>query len=184
MRKLLERLSEGEMDAVDAAMILGFTPSGVRKYLVDMVDAGVMVVLRHDGANGKYPGRAIYCLNVENQRAIASFRELLDSAPPLVEPTAVSPTNQARPTVPGSTIHTMDYDARYSIRTDTTVPARDATVALIFGAPPVHDSDPLVWVRTPKWEPPKAAWPDPKKIGKEPSTKTDEEDENEKEDAA
>ena len=65
MQKLIGELSTHEMLADEIAWFLKFSPSGARKYIRDLREAGVIELARYIEGTATYLGKAVYQISPE-----------------------------------------------------------------------------------------------------------------------
>ena len=73
MQKLIGELSLHEMLADEIAWFLKFSPSGARKYIRDLREAGVIELARYIEGTATYLGKAVYQLTPDPER-VRAFR--------------------------------------------------------------------------------------------------------------
>jgi hypothetical protein len=89
MQKLIAELTQHEMLADEIAWFLKFSPSGARKYIRDLREAGVIELSRYVEGTATYLGKAVYQLTPDPER-IAAFLAAIaqpkrEGAPPRKE---------------------------------------------------------------------------------------------------
>lgn len=77
LRKLVAELSARDMLADEVASLLKFSPSGARKYIHDLREAGVIDLARYIDATATYPGRPVFQISPDSER-VAQFLASLD----------------------------------------------------------------------------------------------------------
>lgn len=129
-KALIAEFSTREMLADDICRFLGYTPSGGRKYIKNLRDAGVIELARYIDSTASYLGKAVYCLTAD-QGVVDSFIALLaeprDTKP---APASGKPRRQA---ISGRHFHIMADDTHFQIRAHRGPVARDPLVAALFG---------------------------------------------------
>jgi hypothetical protein len=71
MQKLIGELSTHEMLADEIAWFLKFSPSGARKYIRDLREAGVIELARYIEGTATYLGKAVYQISPDPERVKA-----------------------------------------------------------------------------------------------------------------
>jgi len=71
MQKLVAELQNHEMLADEIAWFLKFSPSGARKYIRDLREAGVIELARYIEGTATYLGKAVYQLTPDAERVQA-----------------------------------------------------------------------------------------------------------------
>ena len=86
MQKLIGELSLHEMLADEIAWFLKFSPSGARKYIRDLREAGVIELARYIEGTATYLGQAVYQLTPDPERVKAFLAAIVqpkrEGAPP------------------------------------------------------------------------------------------------------
>lgn len=129
---LIKALGAGEMAVFDIACLFGCSVSGARKYIRELVSAGIVTRLPYEGSYGALRQGLTYQLTASSAETQAYLRWMAaqvagceaSSAPP-----ARAPAAQALPSV----LHIMADDQHYTIRRRSQPPKRDPLVAALFG---------------------------------------------------
>ncbi len=137
MQKLIAELSMHEMLADEIAWFLKFSPSGARKYIRDLREAGVIELARYIEGTATYLGKAVYQLTPDPER-IATFLAAIaqpkrEGAPPRKERPGVREQAMAGS---GRHFHILADDTHYAIRVNRGPVMRDPLVAALFGSAP------------------------------------------------
>lgn len=131
-RKLISELAKREMMADEICFFFGYSPSGVRKYIRALREAGVIELAGYAEGTAAYLGKAVYRLTPDADR-ISAFLELLDHGDTPQTTARVGNSRIKHP--PGSgRLHIMDDDTYYRIKPEPVVCRRDELVAALFGA--------------------------------------------------
>lgn len=83
---LLTELKQRDMRRDDMCQYLGFSPSGVRKYVTYLRAEGVMQITRYEDGTDAYIGVPVYGLSPDRARVDAFLEELATN--PVPEPRA------------------------------------------------------------------------------------------------
>ena len=94
MQKLIGELSMHEMLADEIAWFLKFSPSGARKYIRDLREAGVIELARYIEGTATYLGKAVYQLTPDPERVRAFLAAIVQ--PKREGATAQGPSGPAR----------------------------------------------------------------------------------------
>jgi DNA-binding Lrp family transcriptional regulator len=137
MQKLIGELSMHEMLADEIAWFLKFSPSGARKYIRDLREAGVIELARYVEGTATYLGKAVYQLTPDPER-IAAFLAAIaqpkrEGAPPRKERPGLREQAMAGS---GRHFHILADDTHYAIRVNRGPVMRDPLVAALFGSAP------------------------------------------------
>ncbi len=131
MRLLIVELGTREMLADDFCFFLKFSPSGARKYIRDLREAGVIELARYIEGTATYLGKAVYQITPVQLHIDAFLAEIAqphrDAAPRRAS------TGSPHTAGPGRHFHIMGDDVRYAIRVSRVKIARDPIVAALFG---------------------------------------------------
>ena len=136
MQKLIAELQNHEMLADEIAWFLKFSPSGARKYIRDLRDAGVIELARYIEGTATYLGKAVYQLTPDAERVKAFLAAIAqpkrEGAPPRKERPSLREQSMAGS---GRHFHILADDTHYAIRVNRGPVTRDPLVAALFGAP-------------------------------------------------
>lgn len=137
MQKLIGELAQHEMLADEIAWFLKFSPSGARKYIRDLREAGVIELARYIEGTATYLGKAVYQLTPDPERVRTFLAAIVqpkrEGAPPRRERPALRDQVMAGN---GRHFHILADDTHYAIRVNRAPVARDPLVAALFGAAP------------------------------------------------
>jgi DNA-binding Lrp family transcriptional regulator len=137
MQKLIGELSTHEMLADEIAWFLKFSPSGARKYIRDLREAGVIELARYIEGTATYLGKAVYQISPDPERVKAFLAAIVqpkrEGVPPRKERPGLREQNMAGT---GRHFHILADDTHYAIRVNRNPVARDPLVAALFGAAP------------------------------------------------
>ncbi len=137
MQKLIGELSMHEMLADEIAWFLKFSPSGARKYIRDLREAGVIELARYIEGTATYLGKAVYQLTPEPERVQAFLAAIVqpkrEGAPPRKERPGIREQSMAGA---GRHFHILADDTHYAIRVNRGPVQRDPLVAALFGSAP------------------------------------------------
>jgi DNA-binding Lrp family transcriptional regulator len=140
MQKLIGELSTHEMLADEIAWFLKFSPSGARKYIRDLREAGVIELARYIEGTATYLGKAVYQISPDPERVKAFLAAIVqpkrEGVPPRKERPGLREQNMAGT---GRHFHILADDTHYAIRVNRNPVARDPLVAALFGAAPAND---------------------------------------------
>jgi hypothetical protein len=104
MQKLIGELSLHEMLADEIAWFLKFSPSGARKYIRDLREAGVIELARYIEGTATYLGKAVYQLTPTLSACVPSWppsQPKREGAPPRKDrPACASKHGRQRPPLP------------------------------------------------------------------------------------
>lgn len=132
MKALIAEFSTREMMMDEACFLLGFSPSGTRKYIKALRDAGVIELSRYIGGTASYIGKQVFRLS-DDQDIVDAFIATLSGASVAAQHGAVPMVKHRMPEVPGRHLHIMGDDVPYSVRAWRGTPTRDPLVAAFFG---------------------------------------------------
>jgi DNA-binding Lrp family transcriptional regulator len=142
MQKLIGELSTHEMLADEIAWFLKFSPSGARKYIRDLREAGVIELARYIEGTATYLGKAVYQISPDPDRVKAFLAAIVqpkrEGAAPRKERPGLREQSMAGT---GRHFHILADDTHYAIRVNRTPVARDPLVAALFGAAPSANKD-------------------------------------------
>jgi len=142
MQKLIGELSMHEMLADEIAWFLKFSPSGARKYIRDLREAGVIELARYIEGTATYLGKAVYQLTPDPDRVKAFLAAIVqpkrEGAPPRKERPGIREQSMAGA---GRHFHILADDTHYAIRVNRGPVMRDPLVAALFGAPQSQQKD-------------------------------------------
>ena len=137
MQKLIGELSMHEMLADEIAWFLKFSPSGARKYIRDLREAGVIELARYIEGTATYLGKAVYQLTPDPDRVKAFLAAIVqpkrEGAPPRKERPGIREQSMAGA---GRHFHILADDTHYAIRVNRGPVQRDPLVAALFGSAP------------------------------------------------
>jgi DNA-binding Lrp family transcriptional regulator len=137
MQKLINELSNHEMLADEIAWFLKFSPSGARKYIRDLREAGVIELARYIEGTATYLGKAVYQISPDPERVKAFLAAICqpkrEGAAPRKERPGLREQNMAGS---GRHFHILADDTHYAIRVNRSPVARDPLVAALFGPAP------------------------------------------------
>ena len=137
MQKLIGELMTHEMLADEIAWFLKFSPSGARKYIRDLREAGVIELARYIEGTATYLGKAVYRISPDPDRVQAFLAAIVqpkrEGAPPRKERPGAREQSMAGA---GRHFHILADDTHYAIRVNRNPVARDPLVAALFGAAP------------------------------------------------
>lgn len=137
MQKLIGELSTHEMLADEIAWFLKFSPSGARKYIRDLREAGVIELARYIEGTATYLGKAVYQISPDPERVKAFLAAIVqpkrEGAAPRKERPGLREQAMAGT---GRHFHILADDTHYAIRVNRSPVARDPLVAALFGAAP------------------------------------------------
>jgi DNA-binding Lrp family transcriptional regulator len=142
MQKLIGELATHEMLADEIAWFLKFSPSGARKYIRDLRDAGVIELARYIEGTATYLGKAVYQISPDPERVKAFLAAIVqpkrEGAPVRKERPGLREQNMAGT---GRHFHILADDTHYAIRMNRTPVSRDPLVAALFGAAPAGSKE-------------------------------------------
>ncbi|MBJ7309273.1 winged helix-turn-helix transcriptional regulator [Rugamonas sp. CCM 8940] len=142
MQKLIGELSMHEMLADEIAWFLKFSPSGARKYIRDLREAGVIELARYIEGTATYLGKAVYQLTPDPDRVRAFLAAIVqpkrEGAPPRKERPGLREQHMAGS---GRHFHILADDTHYAIRVNRGPVMRDPLVAALFGSAPSQQKE-------------------------------------------
>ncbi|SFM14436.1 MULTISPECIES: winged helix-turn-helix domain-containing protein [Rugamonas] len=142
MQKLIGELSMHEMLADEIAWFLKFSPSGARKYIRDLREAGVIELARYIEGTATYLGKAVYQLTPDPDRVRAFLAAIVqpkrEGAPPRKERPGLREQHMAGS---GRHFHILADDTHYAIRVNRAPVMRDPLVAALFGMAPSQQKE-------------------------------------------
>jgi DNA-binding Lrp family transcriptional regulator len=142
MQKLIGELSTHEMLADEIAWFLKFSPSGARKYIRDLREAGVIELARYIEGTATYLGKAVYQISPDPERVKAFLAAIVqpkrEGAAPRKERPGLREQSMAGT---GRHFHILADDTHYAIRVNRSPVARDPLVAALFGAAPASTKE-------------------------------------------
>jgi DNA-binding Lrp family transcriptional regulator len=137
MQKLIGELAQHEMLADEIAWFLKFSPSGARKYIRDLRDAGVIELARYIEGTATYLGKAVYQISPDPERVKAFLAAIVQPKREGVAPRKERPgLREQNMAGTGRHFHILADDTHYAIRMNRTPVTRDPLVAALFGAAP------------------------------------------------
>lgn len=137
MQKLIGELSVHEMLADEIAWFLKFSPSGARKYIRDLRDAGVIELARYIEGTATYLGKAVYQLTPDPERVRAFLSAIVQPKREGVAPRKERPGLREQSMAGnGRHFHILADDTHYAIRVNRGPVMRDPLVAALFGSAP------------------------------------------------
>jgi hypothetical protein len=137
MQKLIGELSVHEMLADEIAWFLKFSPSGARKYIRDLRDAGVIELARYIEGTATYLGKAVYQLTPDPERVRAFLSAIVQPKREGVVPRKERPGLREQSMAGnGRHFHILADDTHYAIRVNRGPVMRDPLVAALFGSAP------------------------------------------------
>jgi len=142
MQKLIGELSLHEMLADEIAWFLKFSPSGARKYIRDLREAGVIELARYIEGTATYLGKAVYQLTPDPERVRTFLAAIVqpkrEGAPPRKERPSLREQSMAGS---GRHFHILADDTHYAIRVNRGPVVRDPLVAALFGSAPSQQKE-------------------------------------------
>lgn len=139
MQKLIGELQLHEMLADEIAWFLKFSPSGARKYIRDLREAGVIELARYVEGTATYLGKAVYQLTPDPERVRAFLAAIVqpkrEGAPARKERPGLREQAMAGA---GRHFHILADDTHYAIRVNRGPVMRDPLVAALFGTAPAQ----------------------------------------------
>lgn len=137
MQKLINELMDHEMLADEIAWFLKFSPSGARKYIRDLREAGVIELARYVEGTATYLGKAVYQISPDPERVKAFLAAIAqpkrEGAPPRKERPGLREQAMAGT---GRHFHILADDTHYAIRVNRNPVGRDPLVTALFGPAP------------------------------------------------
>lgn len=139
IKTLVETLKGRRMTASEISELLGFSPSGIRKYLRDLKELEIIEVQGHEpNTNGKaWVGSALYGLIVGCEERVENLLKLLSEQTREVqekkEKTELNAKNALIQIDQGHHIHKMGDDSPFNLRSSRIPVHRDPLVAALFG---------------------------------------------------
>jgi DNA-binding Lrp family transcriptional regulator len=137
MQKLIGELQTHEMLADEIAWFLKFSPSGARKYIRDLREAGVIELARYIEGTATYLGKAVYRISPDPDRVKAFLGAICqpkrEGAAPRKERPGLREQSMAGT---GRHFHILADDTHYAIRVNRSPVTRDPLVAALFGPAP------------------------------------------------
>jgi hypothetical protein len=137
MQKLINELMDHEMLADEIAWFLKFSPSGARKYIRDLREAGVIELARYVEGTATYLGKAVYQISPDPERVQAFLAAIAqpkrEGAPPRKERPGLREQAMAGS---GRHFHILADDTHYAIRVNRNPVGRDPLVTALFGPAP------------------------------------------------
>lgn len=131
MKALLAELAKTDMTLIDMSATIGCSPSGTRKYMLELMRAKLLVVHAIIEPNRFSHGKPLYRL-VGDAAQVAAFVAGIE-LPPGSAVARPSPKQAARQLEPGRHLHIMGDDVHYAVRLNRSEVIRDWAVAAIFG---------------------------------------------------
>ena len=136
MQKLLNELSTHDMLADEIAWFLKFSPSGARKYIRDLRDAGVIELARYVEGTATYLGKAVYRICPDTERVKAFLNAIEQPKREGHAPKQYRALHEQTLATTGRHFHILADDTHYAIRVNRSPVGRDPLVAALFGAAP------------------------------------------------
>jgi predicted transcriptional regulator len=132
IRRLIIELQDRDMRREDIADLLAMGPSGVRKYIADLRESGVMEIARYADGTATFLGYAEYrlALGADETR---DYLANLAAAPTSGRKGRISELAIAERD-PRRHIHIMRDDEYYQVRVSRSIPAPDPLLVALFGA--------------------------------------------------
>jgi predicted transcriptional regulator len=142
MRKLVDALIQKEMTRKDIQVLLSYSSSGVQKYLVELIQLGIVGESGIKIAeNGVTPIRLFSVVAAKEKVEI--FIASLEKGSGAVSPQRVGPSaKERRLSMPGRTFHILNDDEFYSVKIPNYKVARDWGITAIFGSGPAPSTIP------------------------------------------
>lgn len=142
MQRLIGELSVHEMLADEIAWFLKFSPSGARKYIRDLRDAGVIELARYIEGTATYLGKAVYQLSPDPERVRTFLAAIVQPKRDGVV-ARKDRMGQRDQSLSGSGrhFHILADDTHYAIRVNRGPVTRDPLVAALFGSAPSQQKD-------------------------------------------
>lgn len=135
IKRIINKLCLGELLRDDIGTLLGFSPSGTRKYIKDLKDSDVIVLVRYVDPTPQCLGIPLYRLNPDTEKVDAFLAHLDGAAMP-------PPKGRSKPTVMDLAMrdsarhfHVLKSDDGYVPTIHRGPVARDPMVAALFGTP-------------------------------------------------
>lgn len=131
MKRLVAEMAVRDMTLADVGYWIDMSPSGARKYIYDLVGAGLVTQAGLVNPTRYSLGKPSYRLT-DDAGAVASFLaeiEMPDGSP-IARP---SPKQAGVKLAAGRHVHIMGDDVHYAVRLSKSVPVRDSLVAALFG---------------------------------------------------
>jgi len=133
IRNVVTALLAGDLVREELTDVLQVSPSGARKYIADLREAGCIALARYADGTTTSLGAPVYTLAMTAKEAQA----YLDSLAANLPARAIKPSNSAFSIAsrdPSRRFHIMADDAPYQIRISRIPVMRDPLVAAFFGA--------------------------------------------------
>lgn len=141
INSLVTTLLTRDLGRDDVATLLAVTPSGARKYLGDLREAGVIQLARYEGGTAYSLGHPVYTMAMTAEQAQAYLADLAKSQPSRAA-AKPSPSKSAMSIAlrdPRRHIHLMADDVPFQIRLSRMPVMRDPLVAAFFGGAGQHE---------------------------------------------
>lgn len=133
-QRLINELANHEMLADDIAWFLKFSPSGARKYIRELREAGVIELTRYVEGTASYLGKAVYKISSDSERPKAFLAAICET-----EPTGAN-SHKKRSRLreeclesDGRHFHFLADDTHLTVGVNRCPVARDPLVAALFG---------------------------------------------------
>jgi hypothetical protein len=131
LRKIINALRAGDMLADDIHHLLGFSPSGGRKYIAELRSAEMLDIVRYEEKFRSPVGTAVFGLT-KNEEIIAAFLAVIQ------EPSGAQPTERPKKQRVdagiGRNIHIMGDDTHQVVRVPRLkIPEHTELMARLFG---------------------------------------------------
>lgn len=133
IRNVVTALLAGDLVREELTNVLQVSPSGARKFITELREAGVISFARYVDGTATAPGAPVFTLALTAEQARA-YLAGLEANPPT---RSIKPSKSAFSVAsrdPSRRFHIMADDAPFSIRVNLTPPMRDPLVAAFFGA--------------------------------------------------
>jgi hypothetical protein len=131
MRNLVKAMIAGDMTREEIGELLQVGPSGVRKYLADLID--IVGIARYVDGTATFVGFPVYGLVINAKEAQSYMDSLVADAPPRATPEPRSVCALAARD-PSRHFHILADDTHYPVRVSRAPVQRDVLVAAFFGA--------------------------------------------------
>lgn len=131
MRKMIDRFRQGEAMFDELAELIGFSPSGTRGYLKELIDADLVFLDRRINVVARSIGQAVYVLT-DNEDLVDAY--IASMGIPQPERAPKERIAHGLPTDPTRHFHIVQDDSSYPVKVARlNAPAPDPLLAQFFG---------------------------------------------------
>lgn len=129
MRSLIKEVGDrGTMMRDEICFFLGYSPSGGRKYIRELSDAGIIIAPTPEAGEQR-----VYKLNPDPVYIATALAAMCAPHAGPADPGGAQITGRVVLSTPGRHLHVMRDDVQYKIKTTFKIPPPDPLIAHLFG---------------------------------------------------